>query len=299
MSAVTKVLVILLVVLCIAFSMTAISITANTANWKSVAEDYRTQAQIAYAAQRSAMASHAAAIASARDSIKNHLSRIGELERESQSSTAEVAAQSGEIALLTGEKRRSDALAQRLTNELGVAQSSRAAIDEQRKQFESRNIELERRNIDLNQRINELTTQVTVLTQQQRQQEQQVHILRDENRKMLDRTGSPVSSGVAAAFEGRGPSGNINPAAAPASPRIAGHVAYVDGNVATLSVGSADRVEVGAVFVIFRGPEYVADVEITDVEPNLSSGRVIRSAPGVSPAKGDRAEDEFHFATPP
>ena len=110
MSAVTKVLVILLVVLCIAFSMTAISITANTSNWKAVAEDYRSQSQIAYAAQRSAMASHAAATASSRDTIKTHLGRIGELERAVQGSTAEVAAQSGEIALLTGEKRRSNAL---------------------------------------------------------------------------------------------------------------------------------------------------------------------------------------------
>ncbi len=279
--------------------MTAVAITARTYNWKSVAEDYRTESQLAYAAQRSAMASHAAAIASARDGIRAHLERIAQLERDLQDENADVAAQQGEIAQLTSEKRRADALAQRLTNELGVAQSSRAAIDEQRKVFETRNIELERRNIDLNQRVNELTTQVTVFTQRERQQAQQIHILREENRKMLKHAGASETGGAAAAFEGRGPSSNIRPASPPAAPRIAGHVSYVDGDVVTLSVGSADRVEVGAVFVVFRDTAYIGDIEVTDIEPNLSSGRLIRSAPGVSPQKGDRAEDEFHFATPP
>lgn len=287
----------LLVVLSIAFSMTAIAFTARTENWKALAEGYRTETQIAYAEQRSVMAAHAAELASARDTIRNHQNRINQLESQLQSVEKEVADQQGEIAQLTAEKRRSEALAQRLTNELGVAQSARAAVAEQRQQFESRNIELERRNNDLNDRVSELTTQVTVMNQQVRQQEQQIHILREENQKLAGQSG--VYSSADVSFQGQTP-GDVRPAGpGGGAPHIAGHVSFVDGDLLTLSVGSADRVQKGAVFVVYRGTQYIGDVRITDVEPNLSSGRLFRSAPGLSPRTGDRAEDEYHFATPP
>ncbi len=277
--------------------MTAIAFTARTQNWKEVAEGYRTSTLVANAVQTSEMAAHAATLASARDTIRTHQARINELEHQGQATSQEVADQRGEIAQITAEKRRSDALAQRLTNELGVAQSARAAVEQQRQQFEARNIDLERRNVDLNDRVNELTTQVTVVNQQVRQQEQQIHILREENQKLARQSGTPAMGG--AAFGGLGGE-NIRPAIpAAGAPHISGHVAFVDGDMMTLSVGTSDRVQKGAVFVIFRGTQYIGDVRITDVEPNLSSGRIFRSAPGVSPRKGDRAEDEFHFATPP
>ena len=293
MSAVTKVFVILLAVLCIAFSMTTIAFTARTESWKSLAEDYRTQAQIADAHQRQILAAGAAELAAARDTIKNRMDRIAEIERENQSLSGDVAMQRGDIAQLTADKRRADALSQRLTNELGIAQSARAAVDNQRQQFESRNIELERRNIDLSERVNELTTQVTVINQKSRQQEQQIHILREENDKMSRQTGT-----ISAAQAFQGSVSGIQPKSMTMSPRISGHVEYVDGELVTLSIGSADRVDRGAVFVVFRDKEYIGDVEITDVEPNLSSGRLVRSAPGMSPRRGDRVEDEDHFGSP-
>ena len=277
--------------------MTAIAFTARTVNWKALAEDYRTSAQIADAEQRNQMAAHAADLASARDAIKNHFDRINQLERELQDVTQEVASQQGEIAQLSADKRRADALAQRLTNELGIAQAARDAVEGQRRQFESRNIELERRNIDLNGRVNELTTQVTVLNQKVRQQEQQIYILRDENQKLAQQAGAPGSPLESALVGGAGVP-KVRPMVPAATPKITGHVAFVDGNLVTLTVGSADRVRQGDVFVVFRGGQYVGDVQITDVEPNLASGRMIRSAPGMSPQKGDRSEDEYHFTNP-
>ncbi len=278
--------------------MTAIAFTARTENWMELSEGYRATTKLALAHERSTMAASAANLAAARDTIKNSLDRINQLERDLQDVTQEIAGQRGEIAQLTADKRRADALAQRLTNELGIAQQARAAVEQQRQQFESRNIELERRNIDLNERVNGLTTQVTVINQNVRQQEQQIHILREENRKLAQAGGVPGSA-AGAALSGPTGANRVQPVALPAAPKIAGHVLYVDGDLVTLSVGSADRVQKGAVFVIYRGKQYVGDLEITDVEPNLSSGRVIRSAPGVAPAKGDRADDEYHFNTPP
>jgi hypothetical protein len=287
LSAVTKVLVVLLVVFSIAFSMQVIGFAARTEQWKELAEGYQTEAQLANAQSRLLMAADAANLATARDTIKGHLDRILELEEKLQNETERLASQGGEIAQLQTDKRRSDALAQRLTNELGIAQAARSAVEEQRQQFESRNIDLERRNIDLNERVNELTTQVAVLDQKQRQQAQQIHLLREQTSSLAGGQGVIGATG-----------GHDRPSAFKGAPRVKGHVAFVDGDLVTLSVGSADRVDSGMVFVISRGTQYIGDIKISDVEPNLSTGRIVRSAPGMSPEKGDAVEDEFHFATP-
>lgn len=242
------------------------------------------------------MAAYVADLASARDSIKNGVDRINRLERDLQEQTGQVAAQRGEIAQVMAEKGRADALSQRLINELGVAQKARESVEDQRRQFETRNIELERRNIDLNGRVNELTTQVTVLNQKVRQQEQQVHILREEGRVLAGRGGISASS-FGRSIPGIMP--NITAPRRAASPKISGQVLYVDGDLVTLSVGSSDLVEKGQVFVLSRGGQYIGDVEITDVEPNLASGRLLLRVAGQSPRKGDRAEDEYHSAESP
>jgi hypothetical protein len=58
-------------------------------------------------------------------------------------------------------------------------------------------------------------------------------------------------------------------------------------------VGSADGVETGMVFVIYNGSEYVGDLEITDVEPNQSAGRITRTR--RAPRAGDSVADETRF----
>lgn len=292
MSAITKILVVVLVVFCVAFSMASISLIAQQDNWKSLAEDYRQEAQISAAHQRSFAAAHAAELASIRDQARARLDRIDELEQSMQDQAQSLAQHEGTIAQITADRRSADALAQRLTNELGIAQESRKRIDEQRGQLENRNIELERRNIDLNERVNELSSQVAVLVQKQRQQDQQINILQDENQKLSQKTGiapgapfEPVLRGVAP----RQPMG---------AAKINGRVVAVDGDHVTISVGSNDNVGKGMVFVVSRGSQYVGDVEISDVEPDLAAGRLVSSSRGVSPQKGDSVVDEFHFAQP-
>lgn len=298
MSGVTKILIVVVVVMCIAFSMTVVSFVAKTSDWKQLAEEFRQTAEISNAHQRNLMAAHAAELASARDTIRTQLSRSNELETELEGVKQEVARQRGEIAQFTADNRRADALAQRLTNELGIAQAGRAAIEAQRQELESRDIELEQRNSSLSERVNELTTRVTVLIQQRRQQAQEINILREESRGLALRTGSSMAGGSGGALSSIG-TPRITPLTTKAPARISGRVRSVDGNLVTLSVGSADSVQKGATFVVYRGGDYVGDVEITDVQPNLSAGRLIRNGPGMSIRVGDKVQDEFHFATPP
>ena len=91
----------------------------------------------------------------------------------------------------------------------------------------------------------------------------------------------------------------ITPLTNRAPARISGQVQSVKGHLVIISVGSADNVQKGTTFVVFRGTDYVGDVEITDVQPNMAAGRLIRTRPGMSVRAGDQVQDEFHFATPP
>ncbi len=277
--------------------MSAISFVASVNNWKVLAEGYRNLAQVADAHERNQMAARAAELAAARDTIRVLNDRINQLEAKLLEANTEVANQKAEIARLSSDKRQADALAQRLTNELGIAQAAREEIEKQRKSLENRNIELERRNVDLNDRVNELTTRVAVLVQQQRQQAQQISMLRAENEKLAQGVGFTAAAAPRlATVPGMAATGMARDAELPT---ITGHVVEVEGPNVTVSVGSADQVVKGMILVISRGgTQYVGDIEITDVEPNLAAGRLVRSAEGMSPRKGDQVHDEQQFANP-
>jgi hypothetical protein len=145
---------------------------------------------------------------------------------------------------------------------------------------------LERRNLDLSERVNEQTAQILVLVQQQNQLEQQINILREEKSRLSQSGAGAPATGRYVPVE----YGGVSPVAAPAATPIRGHIVEVQGNIATISVGSADGVKEGAVFVIYRGPDYVGDLKVTDVEPNLSAGRIIRSR--STPRQNDQVADE-------
>lgn len=69
------------------------------------------------------------------------------------------------------------------------------------------------------------------------------------------------------------PNQMASPAAtAPVGTDIKGLVVEVQGNLVTLSVGSADGVSKNMVFHVMRGANYVCDVTITNVDINRSAG---------------------------
>ena len=75
---------------------------------------------------------------------------------------------------------------------------------------------------------------------------------------------------------------------------IRGHIAELDGNLASISVGTNDGVEVGMTFIIYnnRG-DFLADLEITEVTPNSSAGDLKFVSKPIS--VGDIAEDEHSY----
>ncbi|MGB2986551.1 MAG: hypothetical protein WBE26_11790 [Phycisphaerae bacterium] len=288
MSTLTKVFVVVLVVLSIAFTAMTISMVAQTTNWRDTAEKYRQYARVAETNLRHTHAANAASLASALDEARAQQEDISELQAQLQAVRHEADQRRSEAARATSEKSSADAINQGLLAQLQVTETARAEYRKQRDEIESRSIVLERRNIDLDARVNELTARIDVLLEQKRQYEQQINILRAQSARLSQEVGKLPTALALEAPEGVAMQDVValTPVAARA---IRGRVFDVSGPLVTITVGSADGVRKDMVFVIHRGGQYVGDVKIDLVDPNQSAGRLVRST--LTPAPGDEVTD--------
>lgn len=290
MSTLTKVFIVLLVVFSIAFTTMTISVVAQQSSWRDAANKFQEHARIADTNLRHMHAANATELAAASETINGHLDRVKGLEKQLKTSQNEVARRQSELARASSERSSSDAIKRGLLAQLQTVEAARAEYQTQRDGLERRNIDLERRNIDLNDRVNELTAQVAVMMEQQRQLEQQINVLTDANQRVSRRSGVPAIGSQMEDARGRALP-DITARTPVAASAIRGHVLEVDGDLVTLSVGSADGVQKEMVFVVFRGDQYVGDVKITLVDPKRSAGR--RISGNVTPRSGDQVTDSL------
>ena len=289
MSTLTKVFIVVLVVFSIAFTTMTVSIVAQSTDWRDTAQKYGEHARVADTNLRNVIAASAATEATLRDSIKSHLEKIGEVEGQLKTIGAEMAQLRSDLAKAESEKSSTEAMNRGLLAQLQIADAGRAEYRKQRDEIEKRNIELERRNIDLNDRVNEQTARIAVLAEQKRQYEQQLNILKTENEKLARTAGRTTGASVLEAPAGMAMS-NVTPLTPISSTPVRGKVMEVSGNLVTISVGSADGVKEGMVFMIERGDQYVGDLKISMVSPNQSAGRIVGN-PTLAPAQGDQVKD--------
>ncbi len=288
MSTLSKVFTVLLVVFSVAFTSMTVSIVARTADWKETAERYEQHARVADTNLRNLIAASAAELATARDSVKAHLSQITQLQRRVQTLATELASLRSDLAKVSSEKGGVDAMNRGLLAQLQSAEAARAQYQTQRDGLERRNVDLERRSIDLNDRVNELTATVTVLREEKRQFEQQLHILQQENERLSTASRRPGSGELFESAAGLALHG-IQARTPVSGTPVRGHITEVDGELVTISVGSADGVKKGMVFVIHRNGEYVGDMIVSAVDPNESAGRLKITA--ATPTTGDVVTD--------
>lgn len=295
MSTLTKVFTVLLVLLSIVFAVMTISVVANTNDWKDTAAKYEMNARIADTNLRNMIAAGAAVEATSRDAVRSHLVRIGEMETQMQANNAELAKLRTDVARVEAEKSSAEAMNRGLLAQLEAARSGESEIRKQLADIERRNIELERRNIDLNDRVNEQIAQINVLDEQKRQFEQQLNVLRDEAGKLSNQ------SRRSAGFSTENPAGaamsKITALSPASSGAIRGSVVEVQGNVVTISNGSADGVKNDMEFVVSRNDQYVGKLKISRTEPNRAAGRMIN--PTTSPMPGDQVMDAMGAQTRP
>jgi hypothetical protein len=290
LSTLTKVFIVLMVVFAIAFTMTTIAFVGRTTDWRSLATGYQAQTSVVETHMRNLAAAHAAEKTVWYDEKRALDGQLGTLRTANEAQGKELSDLRDRTATLEGQVADKEALARGLVSQNQVTQDLLVKQQQQRQDLETRNNDLETRNLQLSERVNELTAQMLVLVQQQQQLEQQVNMLRGSG----GRTGLSSSGGgsvsAPAPSTPRVPGPSISSATTPSTAPIRGRIVEVDGNLASISVGSADGVQSGTVFVIYRGQEYVGDMEVTDVEPNLSAGRIIRSR--STPRPSDQVTDE-------
>jgi len=284
----TKVFIVLLVIFSIAFTTMTISIATQTANWKEVAEQYEQHARVADTNLRNLIAANAAELASAADTARDRLDRIAEIEAELEAARAETEQLRAELRRSAADKSSAEAIQRSSLALLQSSESERDAYLKQRNELEKKSIDLQTRNIDLNDRVNELTANLTVLIEQKRQFEQQINILRTEN-KRLSRAAQLPARGLAMEEASGAAMTNVTARTPVAVSAIRGKIVEVSGDIVTINVGKSDGVEKEMVFVIYRGDEYIGDMKVTLVDSDRSAGRITGSR--LLPMPGDAVKD--------
>ena len=283
MSTPSKVLVVLLAVFSIAFVMLTISHVAEETNWKQLATDYRTAALNAEGNLQAMLASNAAEKLALNEKQEELIEAKQDLEAQLGRTLDELANTQAELQAAKHQNESNANALTKLTGELNIINTEAAELRSQRNALEKANLDLQRRGIDLGERIRELTIQTTTMAQQIRQL-QQLNFAKDEEIRQLQ-GGEPgaAPTGLAAAA----PTDYAKAAAAPGEGPVRGSITQVDGNLASVSVGSADRVRVGMRFVIYDGDTYLGDLVVTATEPNEAVGTLENTQGTVQP--GNRA----------
>lgn len=301
MSVLTKVLVTLLAFLSVALSMLVVSAFAQQQNWKASAEDWQQAAMTAQGQARTVSMNAALDKARALDRQKQDAQRLEDMKSELASA-----------ASLIAELERTVADSQsKLSVEQGQVTSASEALKlvqtdlNREREFSAkqsrRNSELERANIDLTDRVKELTTNVEMARAQVRALQQQIAGGADSFRSPSPsglRTATQIPS-VASSVEASVPSISPPTLSTVAVP-IRGEVTSIQGELASISVGSADGVAHGMSFLIYRRggtggrPTYLGTLKITRVDANQSAGQIEQSEGDIR--AGDLARDEASFA---
>ena len=255
MSTASKVFVVLLAVFSIAFVMLTISHVAQETNWRNLASDYRDSAQNAMANYQAMLASNAAEKLAQNDKVEQLSQSTQDLEAQLQETLNELADTQSQFQEVKHQNESNTSSLAKLTGELNIINTEAAELRKQRGTLEKDNLNFQRRNLDLSERNRELTVQVSAMAEQIRHLQQLNFARSDEIRDMQGLSTASVS-----------PSGD------PADSAIRGSIVEVTGDLASVSVGAADRVRVGMRFVIYDHSNYLGDLVITATEPNESVG---------------------------
>ena len=283
MSTASKVLIVLLAVFSIAFVMLTVSHVAQEANWKQLATDYRTAALNAEGNLQAMLASNAAEKLALNEKLEQLTETKQDLEAQLERTQNDLADTQAQLQAARHQNESNANALTKLTGELNIINTEAAELRTQRNGLERDNLNLQRRNIDLGERIRELTIQTTTMAQQIRQL-QQLNFAKDEEIRRLH-GGEPAAAPTGLALGG--PADYARPVAPTGEGPIRGSITRVDGDLASVSVGSADRVRPGMRFVIYDGDTYLGDLLVTATEPNEAVGTLENVQGTVQP--GTRA----------
>ena len=298
MSIVTKVFVVLLTVFSIAFSMATISFVARQDEWRKVANEWRATALSSAAETKVISAQMKLSLDQDLAKISQLKSQIADLMRQGSDQGSKIDELTAQGAQLTNQVTSLTGSLKSVEQTLRVTQTQLVSEQDFSRQLAKRNAELERRNIDLNDRTKELTISLAMAHQQNKAYLEQLNAVESRGNQISAAPAMQVPD-AAANVQANIPS--VMATDMPAVSPIRGQVTEIRGDLASLSVGSADGVQRGMSFMVYRSkdasggvPVYVATIEVTRVEANQAAGRVVRLNHPIQP--GDMVRDDASFA---
>lgn len=290
MSILTKVFVVLLTLLSIALSMFTVAALAKQENYRQLFDQSRLDLAAESAKAKTATANARIELSRAMDRAREDGETIASLQTQLDEQARRVAGLQNELAAERNKVAIEQATASSINDQNKILLTALNSEKEFNKVVSERNSKLERNNIDLSDRVKELTANLTMADSRIRALREQIASMTSGDRVATQIPGGP---GVVQADT---PSVST-PAAAPAlvAP-IRGEVTAVKGDIASISVGSADGVGPGMKFLLFRSsaaggtPTYLGTLRITKVQANESVGTIEQSEADVR--IGDSARDE-------
>lgn len=296
MSVLTKVFVVLLTLLSIALSMFVVAAFAQQENWRTTSRNWRETSMANFAKERTVTANAAIEQQRALDRHRQDISTIDNLQNDLAASNDEVSRLGqgntnldNKLTVKEGQLTTTNRLSSLLQAAFNREQESSTKLSR-------RNSELERRNVDLNNRVKELTANMAMAKSRVRALKQQIAVM-SEDRSAGKLAQIPGGPGIVQSYT---PSVTTSAAPSAMTSPIRAEVTKVNGNLASISVGSADGVAHGMMFLLYRpatnggAPHYLGTLRVTRVETNQCAGSIEQAEGEIRP--GDSARDEASFA---
>lgn len=289
MTTLTKVFIVVLTVFAIAFSMLVIGYAAQSQNYRELADTNRAwalenQAQlqsnnslnrVAEENYQKQIADLHAQITKMQETMDSNANQMGTVKNELLAEQQKTASLTGQVTQLTSMVSAGDAERKQLQNQLENMRKDNSGL-------RTDNFKL----AETNQKL-ELQRQLY---------EQEIRLLKEQNFSLSSRV-EELRSKVQAAATGedqtgvssaRGAARSVSDSAASA---IVGEIKEVRGNLACLTIGSAQGVRDGMEFIIYRGGEYLGKVKINKVQPEQSAGELVQIQGNIH--AGDKVTDKF------
>jgi len=282
-STLTKVFVVLTAVLSIAVSVLFVSAAAQWDNWRSLARDYQTLQEAEFTQRLNDRASMEVALAIKDDALNQAARELAGAQKSVQDLADERARLQSDLARARNESLAFEASRTKLQEILGVTTGELKAFQRQNQELLRQSTDLQTRNARLNGRVLELMANVTILTDEQRNLQEKLYAAEQRVSELQSRV---ASGGQAPARETEEVAN-----AAPVQPTVAGpiygQVTEIDGNYASINVGSTSGVVTGMTFMVYRDDDgYLGDLVIDNVRPKDSGGKLTTLVKG-GVQKGD------------
>jgi myosin heavy subunit len=281
----TKLFVVLLVILVIVNAALEIGFVSQTHDYKKRASDFEQQAKAAKDQAQSLKASTQSKIQSISSLNDTLIGKASDLESRLSRLQDEGTEINSQLATREIDLKSARASLDAMVKQTNIDGEERRSLYRQLNDEQQRAGDLRRRSIDQRERINELRGQVEIFQHQATVLQRQVAAREGELKDLREKLALTDVASVDE-IDRVAPSERAQPLTPVTEAPITGTVTVVEGDLIEVSVGSASGVQTGMRFSIYRGEEYIGEMEASKVSSDATAGSMFNLVGSVQP--GDK-----------